>query len=248
MDTGRIERMVVFMNWSDFAVIGVIGIFAVIGLFKGFIMSVYRLISFAICVFLSIKLSPVLTRILEKTVVFDTIKSVIVNNLEGLAKNAFSSPTAVTTGAEGAETVLGTMPMPDIFKNSLLHNLPSPAELVDVNGIVNSIGDGLTVMIISILSLVLLYFFLRVIFAALGMLLRKIADLPVFKQVNKLGGLILGALEGFLVVFVLFAILMVFNSNPAFAPVFEGLKVSAFARVFYENNFIINFLFPPIMA
>ena len=54
------------MNWSDFVVIGIIGVFALIGLFKGFIMSVYRLVSYVACLFLSIKLAPVLAGLLEK--------------------------------------------------------------------------------------------------------------------------------------------------------------------------------------
>jgi uncharacterized membrane protein required for colicin V production len=140
------------------------------------------------------------------------------------------------------------MPMPNVLKHSLLNNLPSPSELIDTNGIVNAIGDELAGMVLSVLCLIVLYFVLRIILAAVGMLLRGISELPLFKQVNKAGGLILGALQGFLAVYILFAILMLFNSNPAFAPVFEGLESSLLAGGFYENNFIINFLFPPIVA
>lgn len=236
------------MNWSDFAVIGIIGVFAVIGLIKGFIMSVYRLVSFVACTFLSIKLSPVLTRILEKTAVYDGIKVIIVRNLEVWSKSAFSSSTAVPAGTAGAETMLGTMPMPEVFKNSLLNNLPSPSELIDVNGIVNAIGDGLAGMVLSVLCLIVLFIALRIVCGVIGLLLRKISKLPVFKQVNKAGGLLLGAAQGFIAVYILFAILTLFNSSPAFAPVFEELGSSMFAAGFYENNVIINFLFPPITA
>ena len=236
------------MNLSDYVVIGIIGVFAVIGLYKGFIMSIYRLFSFIVCVFLSIKLSPVLTRIMEKTVVFDSIKNIVIKNMHTWSKNAFSSPTAVTTGTEGAETVLGTMPMPDVFKRSLLNNLPSPSELIDTSSIVNAIGEKLAGMVLSVLCLIVIYVVLQIILAAIGMLLRNIAELPVFKQINKLGGLILGALQGFLAVYILFAVLTLFNSNPAFAPFFEGLGSSVIAGGFYENNFIISFLFPPVVA
>jgi hypothetical protein len=171
----------------------------------------------------------------------------IVRNLEAWSKNAFSSP-AVPAGTAGAETILGTMPMPDVFKNSILNNLPSPAELVDINGIVNAIGDGLSDMVLSVLCLIIMYIVLRLICGIFGMLLRKVSELPVFKQINKLGGLLLGALQGFLAVYILFAILTLFNSNPAFAPVFDELGSSMFAAGFYNNNIIINFLFPPITA
>lgn len=242
------RRAVWVMNWSDYVVIGIIGAFAVVGLFKGFIMSVYRLVSYLICIFLSIKLSPVLARILEKTVVYEGIRGMIVRNLESWSKNAFSSTAAVPVGTQGAETVLGTMPIPGLFKHSLLNNLPSPSELIDAKSIVNAIGDGLAGMVLSVLCLIVLYFVLRLIFVAVGMLLRKISELPLFKQVNKAGGFILGAIQGFLTVYIIFAILMLFNSNPALAPVFEGLESSVLAGIFYENNIIINFLFPPVVA
>ncbi len=236
------------MNWGDYVVIGIIGMFAVIGLFKGFIMSVYRLVSFVVCIFLSIKLSPVLARLLERTIVFDSIKGMIVSNLEAWGKNVLSSPQAAEAGAKGAEQVLGTIPMPDIFRSSLLKNVPSPSELVDVNGVMNTVGEQLTGMIISVLSLIALYFVLRLIFVFIGTLLRGVSELPVFKQINKVGGFILGALQGILAVYILCAILMLFNSNPQMVPVFEGIESSMLAAGFYGNNFIINFLFPPVTA
>ncbi len=243
-----IGKAVLNMNWCDYVVIGIIGVFALIGLFKGFIMSVYRLVSFVVCIFLSIKLSPVLARYVEKTPVFDRIKGAIVSNLEIWSKNALSSPQAAQTSAEGTEKLLGTIPMPEIFKSSLLKNVPSPSELIDVKSILDAVGSELAGMIISVLCLIVLYFVLRLIFYIAGKLLRGISELPVFKQINKLGGLILGALQGVLAVYILCAVLVLFNSNPGLAPVFEGIESSAVASGFYGNNFIVNFLFPPVSA
>jgi uncharacterized membrane protein required for colicin V production len=236
------------MNWCDFVVIGIIGAFAVAGLFKGFIMSVYRLVSFVACVFLSVKLSPVLAGVLEKTALYESIKGVMVRSLEAWSRNAFSSSTAMPAGTAGAKDLLGTMKVPSVFKSSVLNNLPSPSELVDFKSIVNAVGDGLADMVLSVVSLIILYLVLRIIFGAFGILLRKIAELPLFKQVNKVGGLIFGAMQGLLTVYILFAALMLFNLNPAFAPVFEGLESSTIALGFYENNIIIGFMFPPVTA
>ena len=69
------------MNWSDFAVIGIIGVLQS-SAFKGLIMSVYRLVSYVLCLFLSVRLSPVLARLLQNSPVYEVIKRAIVNNLE----------------------------------------------------------------------------------------------------------------------------------------------------------------------
>lgn len=234
------------MNWSDFAVIGIIGVFAVIGLFKGFIMSVYKLVSYVVCIFLSIKLSPVLARLLQNTPIYESIKRAIVNNMEVWSRNALSSPQAAEAGARGAEQVLVTVPLPEMFRSSLLKNLPPPSELLDISSILDAVGHELAAMIISVLSLIVVFIVLKIVLALIGKLLNGVARLPVFKQVNKIGGLILGALQGILAVYILCAALMLFNSNPGFAPVFKGIESSLFASTFYSKNFIINFLFPPV--
>ena len=235
------------MNWIDFVVIGLIAVFAVVGLFKGFIMSIYKLVAFVVCIFASIKFSPVLAEIISKTSIYDWIKNTIVRNLPLIGKEAFASSETVS-GASGAEALLGTLPLPGFFRKSLLGKLPSASELINTEGIVNAIGDELTKMVVSVLSLIVLYIVLRVILAFMGLLLKGISELPVFKQVNKLGGLILGALQGFLTIYILCAVLMLFNANPRFEPIFNDLGTSLFAREFYENNFIINWLFPPVVA
>ncbi len=235
------------MNWIDFVVIGLIAAFAIAGLFKGFIMSVYKLVAFVVCIFAAIKFSPVLSDIISKTSIYSWIKNAIVKNLPLIGKEAFASSEAVS-GAAGTEAVLGTLRLPEVFKESLHGKLPSPDQLINTEGIVNAIGDELTKMIVSVLSLIVLYIVLRIIMAIVGLLLKGISELPVFKQINKLGGFILGALQGFLTIYIICAILVLFNSNPGFEQIFIDLETSLFARGFYENNFIINWLIPPVVA
>ena len=73
--------------------------------------------------------------------------------------------------------------------------------------------------------------------------LQGIAKLPVFKQIDKLGGFALGAVEGLLTVYIVGAVLMLFSAAPYFKPVFESIEASIVAKFFYQNNFIINWMF-----
>lgn len=234
------------MNWVDYFALGLIVAFAIYGMYKGFIMSVYKLVAFFACIYASIKFSPVVTAILKNTPVYDAIKSAIVKNLPLLSRQAVSSPDTATTGAAGAESMLGALKLPGFLKQSIMGRLPSPAELVNTDSIVNAIGEQLAMMILSILSLVLLYVILRLVTVFIGLLLRGISKLPLFKQVNKLGGFILGGAQGVLAVYILCALLVLFNTNPKFAGIFNSLGTSMFAGGFYEHNFIINWLFPPV--
>ena len=228
------------MNWSDYIVIAIIAVFALTGLAKGFVMTVYKVASFFICIFASIKFYPVLAGMLEKTPVYEGIKSSIMKTLLLRGQEAAAASTTAVSGAAGADAVINPLPLPDFFKQSILEKLPSPSKLIDIQSITNAIGDELTRMVISVISLIALYILLRVVLSFVGLILKGVSKLPVFKQLDKTGGFILGGIEGFLAIFIACAILVLFNANQSFSPVFAALDGSMFAGWFYENNFIIN--------
>ncbi|HOJ11091.1 MAG TPA: DUF5711 family protein [Clostridiales bacterium] len=55
-------------------------------------------------------------------------------------------------------------------------------------------------------------------------LLDGITQLPLIKQFNKLGGFVFGALEGLLTVYIIFAVIMLFNSSPSFITVYKTIE------------------------
>ncbi len=232
------------MNWSDYAVIALIVIFAFVGLYKGFVMSVYKVLTFFISIYASIKFYPAVAEVLAKTPIHGGIKDAIVKNLLLWGQEAATSSAVAVSGAAGAEAIIGPLPLPDFFKRAILEKLQSTSGLINLQGIVNTIGDELTGMIIAVISLVIIFVGLRVVLAFAGIILKGISKLPLFKQVDKLGGFILGAFQGVLAIYVLCALLVLFNTNPQFAPVFSNLDSSLFAGDFYENNFIISWMFP----
>jgi uncharacterized membrane protein required for colicin V production len=232
------------MNWSDYAVIAFIAVFALVGFAKGFLMTAFKVASFFICIFASVKFYPVLANMLEKTPVYDGIKNSIMKTLLLRGQEAAASSTAAVSGAAGVNAVVNPLPLPEFFKQSMLAKLPSPAELIDIQGITNAIGDELTRMVIAVISLIALYIILRIVLSFVGLILKGVSRLPVFKQIDKLGGFIIGAIQGFLAIFIVCAVLVLFNANQSFAPVFTALDGSMLAGWFYENNFIINLMFP----
>lgn len=228
------------MNWIDLAVIALIAVFAFVGLKKGFVMTAFKIVSFFVCIYVSVRFYPVLAQALEKTALYSTIKESVVKNL--LAFSQTNGASAAASGTAGAEALLGSLSLPEFFKKSMLAKLPSPAELINMEGIMNAISDELSKMIIAVLSLIALYVALRIVLAFVGLILKGVSKLPVFKQIDKLGGFILGAVQGLLTIYILCALLLLFNANPQFAGVFKALDSSLLAGWFYENNFIINYI------
>jgi len=84
----------------------------------------------------------------------------------------------------------------------------------------------------------------RVGLFVLERVLKGVTSLPIVKQADKAGGFILGALEGLLTVYIVFAILIMFSASPKFQGVFEAIESSTVAKVLYHNNFIVDWMFP----
>ncbi|NLC67242.1 MAG: CvpA family protein, partial [Clostridiaceae bacterium] len=112
-----------------------------------------------------------------------------------------------------------------------------------INDIMESISEGLARVVIYIISMVLLFLAVRIAISIAKHLLEGIAKLPLLKQLDKLGGFAIGAVEGLLTVYVAFAILMLFNTVPSFKQIHDAIETSMIARFFYENNFIIDLMF-----
>lgn len=232
------------MNWSDLLVIGIIVFFGFIGIKNGFIYSIFKLVSFFVASVLSVKFYPLVSNIIDKTFIFTNIKSGILKNLL-LQKEAQSG--IVNKGAQtAAGSVVDGLKLPGFLKEAIKGQLAKEnvMNLVDLSAIMDKISDVLTHIVIDILSLLLLYIAIRIGLIFLRFILQGIAKLPVFKQMDKLGGFAFGAVEGLLTIYIIFAFLMLFASAPAFRVFFEAVETSAIAKFFYQNNLIVDWMFP----
>jgi len=232
------------MNWSDLLVVSIILIFGLIGIKKGFIYSVFKLVSFFVAAIASVRFYPAVSNILDKTFIFTNIKSGILKNLLN-QKDASSD--VVNQGAQNAiGTVVDGLKIPGFLKDAIKEQLSKEniIGLLDVSAIMEKISDVLTHFVIDILSLLILYIAIRIGLIFLRIVLQGVAKLPVFKQMDKLGGFAFGAVEGLLTVYIVFAFLMLFVSAPAFKDFFDAVETSAIAKFFYQNNVIVDWMFP----
>jgi len=229
------------MNWLDVAVLALIGVFAIIGLSNGFIFSVFRLASFFVSVFLSLKFYPLLASFLVKIGLHEKIQASIFKNLIGQAQTL--APEVDSQAKQvAADSIINQLKLPGFLKDTLVNKMPNPTKLVDFTEAVQNISNELANIVISVISLVLIYILIRIGLIFARVILRGVAKLPIFRQMDKIGGLAFGAVEGLLTVNILFAVLMLFNSNPKFAEFFVAIENSLIASFFYQNNFIINWM------
>lgn len=229
------------MNWVDLLVLAIIVGFGIVGLINGFIFSIFRVVSFFLSIIISVKFYPVVADFLKKTPLYTNIQESILKNLLLQKLSAPGADTEVKKAA--ADTIINNLNLPVFLKNTLLNQIPNPTKLVDVHKVMEMVSGVLAGFVIDIISLVVLYIIIRIALMFIRFILQGLAKLPIFKQMDKLGGFALGAVEGLLTIYILCAILMLLRAMPQFKTVIESLDKSLFANYFYQNNFIIEFMF-----
>ncbi len=231
------------MNWTDLLVIALIGGFGFFGLRNGFIYSMFRLLSFFVSAVLAVKFYPLVSKILMKTAIYANIKNSILKNLM-LQQQAQAPKMDSQAKQAAADAIIGNLKLPGFLKETLVNHMPNPSKLIDLSQIMDNISGELAKMVIDIIALIVLYILIRIGLVFLRFILQGLAKLPVFKQLDKIGGFSFGAVEGLLTIYIVFAFVMLFSASPTFKGMYEAIDSSLLAKFFYQNNFIVNWMFP----
>lgn len=224
------------MNWTDITVLIILLVFIIIGVKNGFLYSIFSLFSYIISVIFAIKFYPVLSSMLQETFLYSKIKTAVANGIINQ-----QSVNASTIKEKSAQTIIDGLKLPNFIKESLVDNV-NKSNLFDTSKIVDSISGEIATLVINILSVILIYVIIRVAMVFIRIIIKTISKIPVFKQLDKTGGLILGAIEGVFVVYILCAILILFSAFPKFATAIENIEESTVAKHFYQNNFIVSWI------
>ena len=199
------------MNYLiDIILIAIIALITFIGYKRGLIKVAFKLISFLLAIVLAVVLyKPISNFIINSTPIDDNLKQAIEKRL--------SSP---DISDEETDNIVAAYY--DNVKNS---STAATAKIISET-IIN-VGCMIIVFIVSKLILLLFRFS--------GDL---IAKLPLIKQLNSVGGFVYGILEGFILVYILLALIAimspVFNMNQ----IINMINSSIIANIMYNNNII----------
>lgn len=107
----------------------------------------------------------------------------------------------------------------------------------------SKLNSELTSLFITIAVYLIIFLIFKLGLSLLAGLLNVTAKLPVIKQFNKVGGFIFGALKGLLILYIVFAVLVLLT--PVLPPdngLIPSINNSLLACNFYNSNFIIQWL------
>lgn len=211
----------------DLIIIGIILLFIGIGLKKGLAGSLIKLLSFAIALIVAVALyKPVSNAIIKNTQIDENIEQAII----------------ATFGSEENSSEAGKTEMPNNIVENINKEIKNATNEAR-NQIVENTAKNISNTIINIGSGLGIYIIVRFILFIIGIFVNQVTNLPILKQVDKIGGIAYGAIEGIAIVYVILAIISLFAVVQPENVIVEGILKSSIGSMLYNNNLILNILF-----
>ncbi len=201
------------------------------GLFKVMISVAGLIASIVIAAYVAPHLSGFLQ---ENTQIDDNIASYIAEELQ------FSDLGEETS--KGIQVALiNELPLPESMKESILNNNNSDMyKVLEVSGIYDYIAKSVAVVILNALVFLILVFFCKLLFFFLGKAVKEFTSLPIIKGIDKLGGGLLGAIQGVIVIWIFFLILSVFSASEWAKECILQINQNLPLKLLYENNILLD--------
>ena len=229
-------------------VAAVIIVCILIGAKKGFVQTVFTMFSLFIIVILTAVLSPYVSGyITEHTQIPSNIKTKIEKkiDLEGKIRESEESLTISTT-----ENVIDLIDIPEQLKDLVKEKgkeagklLASDTKDPKKTEIVNNIYDWITELIVDAIAYLFTFAVLLVVFLVAGLLLDIISKLPVIRQANTILGAIMGFVQGYIIVSIMYIASLAFSSVSLGASVIEMVNESSLLTTFFDHNPIVDIVF-----
>ena len=226
------------MNYIDIGILVIIGLMAVSGYFRGFIKTLFNLVSMIITFAMTYYLYPYVSKfVMNETPLYKTIAEKINGNFdfEQLLQGAITK--------EMQLQAIENLPLPDMFKEILAgNNNPEMFKLLDVNSFTDYISSSLASIVVNIIVFVVLFFVIWIALNILVGVLDLVAKLPGLKQLNELAGAGLGLIFGLLFVFVGFAVVSLIISVDQNIELVKMIEESTVGAFLFNHNPIMEFL------
>ncbi len=208
----------------DLIIVAVMLLFIFLGYKKGLTGSLIKLLSFVIAIVLAVILyKPVGNVVIENTTIDDNIRTSL-NETFGVQENKQEE--------KNEENV------PSSIMNNINKEIENATDEVKTNVI-----DETTKTVVYVGSAIVIFLAVKVVLLIVSLFTSQITKLPIIRQVDKIGGLAYGAIEGVVIVYALLAVISLTSVIWANNAVVMAIGKSTLGEMLYNNNIILNLLF-----
>ena len=192
------------------------------GFRKGLVGMIFSIASFIIAVILAFALFNTVADLIKKnTEIDENITNTIINN--------FSLESSSETTTDN---------LPSVVANYIQDTVSDVANN-GIDSVAHNISDGC----VKGLSFIGIFVVARIALFIISKIANLVAEIPLIKQVNKAGGIIVGAIKGLLVIYIILAILSFVAPIFTASPLYEMISKSYVVSYMYDNNLLLQFIF-----
>jgi uncharacterized membrane protein required for colicin V production len=234
----------------DLIILAIFAICLGLGFKKGLTGSLLKIISFILALVIAFLLfKPVSNFIVDHTNWDETLEQAIRQTLieENSQENNQEENIEIQNG-EGKEAQIGNeekvkkQSMSEVmidYINETIENAGTEAK----NTIVDATARNAAVTIINVGVLIVLFVVSRIILVFIKGLTQLITKLPIIKQFDKLGGILYGLLEAFIIIYVILAILSFVSPMISQTGILQAIENSFLGSIMYNNNLLLKLIF-----
>lgn len=230
------------MNYIfDLVLIGIITASVLVAKRRGFLKSSYTVLSLIISAVLIVTLQQPFTEYLSSSALGQTVRDKVQLQVMGTAEKQMTDINA-EEDEETAVKVGEMMGLPSFLMDFLDEKLEKQTEAVETmkNDALAVLTDTVTEVILKIASIILLFLAVRLGVFLLLRLLDIIFKLPLLSGVNSFLGMIVGALNGLLIVYIICALLTLLAPTESLSMLSEIVDETLIVKYFYDNNLLIE--------
>ena len=214
------------MNIALIIVLLILIVNALYGRKAGLIKTVFSLFSMIAAILLTSFISPQVSKVLqenEAVMEYMSGKVEAVLPLEELGNKITDQISFVDS-----------LPIPEAMKTSIIENNNSDAYAeMAVDNFTTYITHAIANIVLNAIAFI-------VTFIVIIIILNIISKLPILNQINKTAGMLVGGVQGLIIIWVLGILVTVFSGSAFGQEVFGMINESAFLSFLYNNNLILR--------
>ena len=214
----------------DLIVLAIIALSIFLGYKKGLIGVIFKIVSFEIAIVLTLLLyKPISNVIINNTNFDETIRSTVIEKLS-------------TQKIEDGKINKEETDLPGIMVDYINAGIKNTVDATRDN-IVELAADNLSKTGIEIVVAVALFIIIRLLLIFAKAILEAIAELPIIRQFNELGGTIYGILRGIILVYAILAIISLLLPMLDKGAILNSINSTILTKFLYNNNLILMIFF-----
>ena len=210
----------------DLIVIGILLVSTYIGYKKGLIGVAFKILSFIIAVIITLILfKPISNYIINHTNIAQTLENTITEKLANVK-------------IENGEISKDETNLPNVVINYINKGIDNTINQTKDN-IIKTVAENLSHTIIELVVIIGLFIITRLLLIFAKTMLEAVAQIPLVKQFNEVGGIAYGILKGILIIYVILAIISVVVPMLENKTILEVINSSILTKILYNNNLIL---------